>query len=145
VTVFADSSALVKFYVLEDGSDAVRGLGEAIVVSELAGVEVPAALWRKQRQGEIDTRDAVSLSAAFNYDLRGGRESVRFGVVGFADAIVTEAQRLLPRYPLRGCDAVQVASAIHLRRVDAACQTVCAFDGALRTAAAGEGFRLIPA
>lgn len=48
VTVFADSSALVKRYADEPGSDALRAL-LLLVVSAPAKVEVPAALWRKAR------------------------------------------------------------------------------------------------
>ena len=53
MTCFADSSALVKLYADEDGARSIRLLG-LLVVSEIARAEVPAALWHKQRAGELD-------------------------------------------------------------------------------------------
>jgi len=48
VICFLDSSALVKRYADEPGADLVRSLSPC-VVSAIARVEVPAALWRKHR------------------------------------------------------------------------------------------------
>jgi predicted nucleic acid-binding protein len=52
LSTFADSSALVKLYADEVGHEQVRGL-VSVAVAQLARVEVPAALWRKQRMGEL--------------------------------------------------------------------------------------------
>ena len=51
--VFADSSALVKLYADEPGHEQVRQPMH-LVVAQLARVEVPSAIWRKQRLGELD-------------------------------------------------------------------------------------------
>ncbi|MGH3855031.1 MAG: type II toxin-antitoxin system VapC family toxin [Pseudonocardiaceae bacterium] len=59
---FADSSALVKLYADEQDHQVVRGLG-SLVVSALARVEVPAAIWRKHRMGELDPVDAAASLA----------------------------------------------------------------------------------
>ncbi len=55
VSVFADSSALVKLYVAEFGHEAVRaGAGPGpLVIATIARAEVPAALWGKSRTGEL--------------------------------------------------------------------------------------------
>jgi hypothetical protein len=42
----------------------VRAL-EAVIVSAIARVEVPAALWRKERLGELDAAQAEVLVQAF--------------------------------------------------------------------------------
>ncbi len=73
MTVFYDSSALVKLYADEADADLVRDRTD-IVVSALARVEVPAAFWRKQRMGEIGPGDAQILAAAFEFDYHGSRE-----------------------------------------------------------------------
>ena len=44
--VFADSSAIAKLYADEQDHPLVRGL-DGLVVSALARVEVPSAIWRK--------------------------------------------------------------------------------------------------
>lgn len=54
--VFADSSALVKLYADELGVDVVRAV-PSLIISQLARVEVPAALWRKHRLGELSAAD----------------------------------------------------------------------------------------
>jgi len=98
LSTFADSSALVKLYADEAGYEQVRGL-VSIAVAQLARVEVPAALWRKQRMDELSAGDARLLTADFEADYFGtGSEPPRFA----------------------------------------------AFDGSLRTAAATEGFALMP-
>ena len=64
MSVFADSSALVKRYADEPGADEVRAL-PLLVVCALARVEVPAALWRKVRTGQLSAPDAaVQLASA---------------------------------------------------------------------------------
>ncbi len=47
MSVFADSSALVKLYADESDHELVRRI-DVLIVSQVARVEVPAALWRKQ-------------------------------------------------------------------------------------------------
>ena len=65
MTVFADSSALVKLYVPEAGHIAVRSITDPIVIADLARVEVPAAFWGKVRTGELALDDADVLISAF--------------------------------------------------------------------------------
>ena len=43
----------------------------SIAVAQLARVEVPAALWRKQRMGELSANDARLLTADFEADSSG--------------------------------------------------------------------------
>jgi predicted nucleic acid-binding protein len=126
LSTFADSSALVKLYADEDGYQQVRGMA-GTAVAQLARVEVPAALWRKQRMGELSADDARLLTADFE-----------------ADYCLDEAARLCASHGLRAYDAVQLSSALAVRRVDGSCRTFAAFDRPLRTAAATEGFQLLP-
>jgi predicted nucleic acid-binding protein len=144
LSVFADSSAVVKLYADEDAADEVRALG-AVAVSVLCRVEVPAALWRKHRLGELDATDAQVLGAEFEADFYGDdREPPRFGVVAVTAGIVDDAARLCAVHGLRAYDAVQLASATAARLADPDLQAVAAFDRALRRAAAAEGFTLVP-
>ena len=68
MSVFADSSAVVKRYSGEPGSEQVRAL-PALVVSAPARVEVPAAIWRKVRTGQLPPQYAAVLTTAFRLDL----------------------------------------------------------------------------
>lgn len=145
MTVFADSSALVKRYADEDAHELVRSIAEPLVVSSLARVEVPAALWRKQRLDEVGAEDAAVLIAAFEADLFGAdTESPQFAAIALTARVLDEAALLCARHPLRAGDAVQLASAAAARAADPECATVAAFDLVLRRAAAAEGFALVP-
>jgi len=144
LTTFADSSALVKLYADEDGYEHVRGL-VTLAVAQLARVEVPAALWRKQRLGELSAEDARLLTADFEADYFGtDAEPPRFAAVAATGSLLDEAARLCASHGLRAYDAVQLSSALAVRRADKSCTEFAAFDRALRTAAAAEGFEPLP-
>lgn len=144
MTVFADSSALVKRYSTEAGSADVL-THEVLIVSALARVEVPAALWRKVRIGELSAGQAQVLGEEFAADYYGTEsEPPRFVVVDVAGPVLDQAATLTGRHGLRAYDAVQLASALAVREVDPACREFLAFDARLCDAAATEGFRLLP-
>jgi predicted nucleic acid-binding protein len=144
LSTFADSSALVKLYADEAGHDHLRGLA-SMAAAQLARVEVPAALWRKQRMGELSAEDARLLTADFEADYYGtGSEPGRFAVVAATGSLLAEAARLCASRGLRAYDAIQLSSAIAVRRADESCTEFAAFGRSLRTAAAAEGFELLP-
>jgi predicted nucleic acid-binding protein len=145
VTLFADSSALVKLYADEPGHEQVRELPH-MVISQLARVEVPAALWRKRRMGELAADDARVLTAAFEADFFGTEdEPPRFMPVLPTEGLLDDAARLCAVHGLRAYDAVQLASALAARTELPGCRNFVAFDDHLRSAAAAEGFDLVPA
>jgi uncharacterized protein len=145
VTVFADSSAIVKLYIPERHHESVRQIDQTIVVSFLAGVEVPSAFWKKHRIGEIDAADASVLSAAFAADLAGdGGADGRFVAIDAGKAVIAQAVAAIARHPIRAYDAVQLASAMVVREALGGLDGFVAFDVALRAAAAAEGLALVP-
>lgn len=118
---------------------------EAIAISALARVEVPAALWRKHRLGELDASDAATLTAAFERDYHGDRQRrARFAVVAAAPGVLEAAADRAAAQGLRAYDAVQLASGMAARTADPDCRAFACFDEELRAAAAAVGFRLIP-
>lgn len=144
MSAFADSSALVKLYAEEAGSDDVLAL-EAVAASQIARVEVPAALWRKQPLGELSAGDAQILTAQFEADYFGtDQEAPRFATLALTAALLDRAAQLCASHGLRAYDGVQLSSALAARAADPSCASFAAFDGSLRRAAAAEGFRLVP-
>lgn len=140
MTVFADSSALVKFYVPEEGADLVRALDGPLVCSALAQVEVVAALWRKQRMNEVSAEDASVLAAAFTADLKAGALAGRDTVcVNVTTEILDEAARMAARHGLRAYDAVQLATAVVVRPHLGSPVIFACFDENLAAAAHAEG------
>jgi uncharacterized protein len=116
-----------------------------LVISCLARVEVPAALWRKQRGGELRTDDARVLTSEFEADYFGsGTEEQRFVVMDIHSSTLEEAARLVAAHGIRAYDSIQLASAVAAREADADCGTIACFDQRLRQAAAVESFGLIP-
>lgn len=144
MTVFADSSAIVKLYVDEDGHEEVRAR-PLLAVGQIARVEVPAAFWRKARLGELGAVDASVLVSDFEADYYGtSEEAPRFVVVAVTADILDDAATLCARHPLRGFDAVQLASALAVQQVDAGVTTMAVYDVSLRAAAAAEGLAVSP-
>ena len=142
MTVFADTSAVVKLYADEVGSEMVRSL-EAVTVSQLCRVEVPAALWRKNRRNGLPVSDTLILVRLFENDLFGA--DAVLAPIRITSGILDDAARLTEIHSLRAYDAVQLATAKVAREVDSDCRSMAAFDVQLRTASAREGFLLIPA
>ena len=135
--VFADSSAVVKIYADEVGSDRVRGLN-AMYVAEIVLVEVVSAFWRKARMGDIDPEVCARLVERFEDDL-----DLEFGplvAVSIDRGTLKAAARLAGIHGLRAYDAVQLASALTVRSSDADCQVFATYDSELLAAAQCEGF-----
>jgi hypothetical protein len=112
MTHYLDSSAVVKVYLDEVGSDWVETIclqnseGE-IGISQIAGAEVVAAINRRHRTGDIDTTTLETALDAFESDF-----SHFFVRIPVSLAIIQRAMSLLRRHPLRGYDAVQLATAL---------------------------------
>jgi len=143
VTVFADSSALVKLYADEVDHRLIRQI-ETLVISQLARVEVPAALWRKHRMGEIAPAQAQTLCADFEADYFGADAAPpRFAAVLASQAVLDRSARLCAVHGLRAYDAVQLGCALSARDAEPSCSTFATFDGDLADAAVAEGFTLL--
>ncbi len=144
LSTFAASSALVKLYADELGHRPIRAL-DTLVVSALARVEVPAALWRKTRSGELDDAAASILVSAFELDFHGDPDfDSRFTIVAPTEPVLITAAHETARHALRAYDAVQLASALAVREIDPRCDRFACFDTELRRAAGRAGFLLVP-
>jgi len=112
MTYYFDSSGVVKIYLEETGSDWVEDIclqnseGE-IAISQIAGAEVTAAINRRHRAGDIDSTTLENALESFEIDF--ARFFVRIPV---SLAIIKRAMKLIRRHPLRGYDAVQLATAL---------------------------------
>ncbi len=134
----------MKLYADEAGHRAIRAL-DVLVISALARVEVPSALWRKARTGELEDATAGTLVTAFELDFHGDRDSdPRFTIVAPTESVLVAAAEEAGRHALRAYDAVQLASALAVREVDPRCDGFACFDAELRRAASRAGFTLVP-
>ena len=111
---FFDSSALVKYYVNEIGSDWVEYLIDAqppneIAIAQITGVEVIAALSRRVRMGTISATAAAATIGTFRNDFQ-----TKFTVLALTTLLLEEAMDLAELHRLRGYDATQLAVALDL-------------------------------
>lgn len=143
MTVYADSSALVKLYVPEQGHGEIRAITSTLVTAAITRVEVASALWRKHRLGELEAADAHLLTAEFEADL--AETNGHIVMVATSPAVLASATELVARHGLRAYDAVQLSSAITARAQLRDLDRFAAFDINLRAAASAERFGLIPA
>ncbi|MGB9086278.1 MAG: type II toxin-antitoxin system VapC family toxin [Terriglobales bacterium] len=137
---YLETSALVKLYVYEPGTDRLLGLtasdaGHRFAILSLAQVEFRAAIRRRQRVGEIPDSAADELVESFRRHAEG-----KFLIQSFSDTLFDVALALIDSYPLRGYDAVQLAGYLVLRSISGAEEPtfVCA-DRVLISAARTEG------
>ncbi|MGH9413735.1 MAG: type II toxin-antitoxin system VapC family toxin [Terriglobales bacterium] len=135
MTRYFDASAWTKRYIDEPGTDAVVGLAEGAVLatSRLTMVEVSSALLRRKREGTVG-------AAVCDEQLARLRSELLTVEVVELDLVVAEAATAtLQRHALRAGDAIQLASALHLRRrMRGPIEFIC-FDQRLNEAARAEG------
>ncbi|MGA7218988.1 MAG: type II toxin-antitoxin system VapC family toxin [Candidatus Sulfotelmatobacter sp.] len=137
---YLETSALVKLYVYETGTERLLGLaaddsGHRLVILSLAQVEFRAAIRRRQRKGEVSAGEVDILIHSFRQHCEG-----KFLIQSFSDSLLDVACALLDAYPLRGYDSMQLAGYLGLRSISGAEEPifVCA-DRVLLSAAADEG------
>jgi predicted nucleic acid-binding protein len=109
---FCDSSAIVKRYVNEIGSNFVDGLadlksGNVILLARITRVEVVSAIARRLKNGSVTAADAQNAVAAFQHDLTNN-----YFTVEITPVLLSVAMSLATRHALRGYDAVQLAAAL---------------------------------
>lgn len=119
MTVFIDTSALVKRYAPEKGSEKVDEVfqkGKSVWISQLSVVELLSALHRKVREKELLPEDVRIARAACFRDL--GKKRIR--VITFDRRIFKDALKLFLKdqlfLALRTLDAFQVSFADKLNR-----------------------------
>jgi hypothetical protein len=112
---FFDSSAMVKRFIVEAGTKWTISLmrpsaKNEIAVSQISGVEIVAAITRRQRGNVLTANQANKAINRFLRDFYN-----RFGVIKLDDAIVRNAIHLAQVHALRGYDVVQLSSALELK------------------------------
>jgi hypothetical protein len=133
---FFDASALVKRYVREADTAAVRrALTRGnVVISRLSEVEVVSALARLAREGHVAPPRRDRAIAALLQDM------AAWHVVELSPEVTALARTLLARHVLRSGDAIQLASALRFQHMALApLSAFVAYDARLIEAAVNEG------
>ncbi len=158
VSYFFDTSAIIKAYRLESGTDWINGVigqkpSPRISISELVRVEVPSTLYRIEREKQIDEAMTNWAYNRFERDIRLSEPTYnqrKYIVISITSTIIERAASLLEKYrrgspnALRSLDAIQLACAIIARDTLAASErdemVFVTADKQLIGSAGNEGF-----
>jgi predicted nucleic acid-binding protein len=108
---YFDTSALLKRYVSEKGSDWINTLlssphAPAAFISRLTVIEATCAFARRLREGTLLPVAHAKALLAFDYDI-----TYRYNLVDVMSVTIDAARQLVNKHPLRAYDAVQLATA----------------------------------
>jgi len=141
---YLETSALVKLYVREPGTERVLALAtrsseNRLAILDLSQVELRSAIRRRERAGDIPTLAANELLATFKVHIE-----ARFVIQKITDFVLDIASVLVDRHTLRAFDAIQLAGYVVLNssaRSDM--PTFVCSDQALLVAAKQEGMVIL--
>jgi len=139
VILYADTSALVKMVLTEEGTaqaNAVTGQADEIYSVNVAYAELRAAVSAAIRDQRValHQRDSVMGLVVNVWD--------KVFPVGVDWSLVLEAGNLAERHSLRGYDAIHLSALMRVGNPDIV--TVACWDYDLRRAAASMGYPLFP-
>jgi predicted nucleic acid-binding protein len=143
---FFDSSAVVKNYVQETGTNWVKAIFNStatkiIYVASITRVEVISAFTRRVKGKTLSAKDANIVSQQFKNDFAGDLR-----VLEITPDLLDEAVALTETHALRGYDAIQLASAVELSKeiVSLKLGTLIfvSADNELNSAAQAEGLKI---
>jgi predicted nucleic acid-binding protein len=130
--LFCDTSALVKLYIVEEGSDALKAQvssAEAVAVCRIAWAEAHAALSRRARDVPQDALIMEQAKAAV------AKDWPRLVVIEIDQPLVERAGEYADTFALRGYDSIQLAAAYETGRISGLPIFFACFDTRLNKAA----------
>jgi len=112
---FLDTSALVKRYVPEIGSDWILSITDPatdnhLAISQITWVEVHSALARRLRDGSFSAQRFDLIVQKVREDFEN-----EYRVIDVDQTLIETATELVMQHPLRAYDSVQLASALRFQ------------------------------
>ncbi len=111
--IYFDTSALIKLFVLEKGSEDAQRLSRdhvPVATATIAYTEMYSGFNRRKRERHLSARQYTSLSRCFE------EHWTTYIRIEFTQEVLALAKVLLERHPLRAFDAVHLTSAISLQK-----------------------------
>jgi len=138
--IYLDSSALVKRYAEEAGTDFVKSIlstDRLITTSKLTYPEILSALMRKVRAGEIQRKRFDDIVDRFEKDWN------HVLVLEFHNDLLQIVKFLIEKHPIKAADAIHLSSALWLKLSSKIDVTFVASDLNLLKAAQAEKLQII--
>jgi predicted nucleic acid-binding protein len=138
--IYLDSSALVKRYVEEEGTNFVKSIlagNGLIATSKLTYPEILSALMRKVRAGEIERKTFNGIINVFDKDW----EHVL--MLDFHNDLLQVVKMLIEKHPLKAADTIHLSSALWLKLSSKSDVTFVASDSNLLKAARAEKLQVM--
>ena len=139
--LYLDTSALVKRYIEEPHSDELISKwkeAEEVVTSAVTYAETVASFYRKKREANFKEKLIDKILSTFR------DEWMSFIRIQVTDELNEIIDRVIGNYPLRGFDAIHLASAILVNQALPEDLLFACFDRRLSMAAMEEGFETFP-
>lgn len=134
--IFFDTSALIKNYIEETGSEIVKQCihqSTSVIVSSTTKIECFSVISRMMSNNEMTDEEANYLHQQIVTDF------LSFEVIPLNETLENIALEIVKKYQLRTLDAIQLASALNAHHI----QHFYASDTKLKIGAAAEGFSVI--
>jgi predicted nucleic acid-binding protein len=141
MTLYADSSLLVKIYIAEAGSDEAQALlasPSIIGTSLISRAEVAAGLAKAAKIGRVSSAEASQALTRF------GGQWPRLLRLPVNEGLVARAEELAWELNLRGYDAVHLATALTWQDTLDEPLTIATYDRQLWLAAQRQGLAVWP-
>ena len=137
--LYCDTSALIKRYVEEEGTELVDSLWSASAdraTSVVAFAEIAAALSRKRREGVLTEKEYASTLKMCKNDYDSAI------LIPITPLLNETIERLVRLHPLRGFDAIHLSSALMFGDSGRIPVHFACFDRPLNEAALKEGLSI---
>ena len=136
MTLYAETSAVLRWLFAEHGGDAIRVTlaGAAkVVTSRLTVIETRRVVRRAEREGRLTAAQAADLLAVF------AQAASTWAILEISEDVARRSEEAFPDEPVRTLDAIHLASALLLRQALPDLAVVSA-DERVRANARGLGF-----
>lgn len=113
MTLYAETSAVLRWLFAEDGGEPIRGAlatAEKVTSSRLSLIETRRVVRRAEREGRITAAQAADLLAVF------AQAASTWAILALSEEIARRAEEGFPSEPVRTLDAIHLASALFLRQ-----------------------------
>jgi len=113
VTLYAETSAVLRWLFGEGGDDAIRtalATARKVVSSRLTLIETRRVIRRAEREGRLSAAECADVLAVF------AQAAATWAILEISDEVARRAEEPFPSEPVRTLDAIHLASALLLRQ-----------------------------